>query len=368
MRYSLFMSAVLCSAPALCADAEPKPKIVSLLTLVNEQNEIENQAAPLNGKIESMLWQQVRIEGLSSESKEVIVSSRLKKYDGDNRVIEEEVNRQIALDLSTNTYQNGLLVSTRTRTVNKDGKQLGEEFWQTYVYDPAGQLLDLKRGRGEKLENHFVSKYDVSGRLTRREIRQGAKDALVYTEEFQYNGRPATVERRIVTPEGETKFPTKYRLDADGNVMELWSHQGYHISWKYDGQNRVVEQLTDAYAVPSACDDCPLPGAIRTRYDDHSREQTFFEPGGKAVLQRVTAIDKDGSIVSIRYQPPDHAGPQDAPDLYRVVGSIVPRSGQRYVSTVCDDHGNWTEKKQYFKPITGPAVVQFIYRRKIAYR
>ena len=145
---------------------------------------------------------------------------------------------------------------------------------------------------GEKLENHFVSKYDASGHLIRREIRQGPKDELVYTEEFQYNGSPATVERRIVTPEGGTKFPTKYRLDADGNVVELWSHQGYHVSWKYDGQNRVVEQLTDAYSVPSACDDCPLPGAIRTRYEDHRREQTFFEPGGKAVLQRVIVMEK----------------------------------------------------------------------------
>ena len=369
MRYLLLVSAALRWAPALYAGAEPKPEIISLLTLVSEQNEIENPLAVLNGRVESMLWQQVQIRrSPSGESTEVLVSSRLTKYNADNRVIEEEVNRQGNVDRSANTYHNGLLTSTKGRTFNRDGKQIGEEFWQIYEYGVSGQLLDQKRGRGEKLQNHYVSEYDSSRQLVRREIRQGEKDALVFSEEFLYSGKPAMVERRIVIPQKGTRISTKLRLDGDGNVMELWGEEGYHVRWKYDNQNRVIEQSTDPYAVPTGCDDCPIPGAIRTRYEDHSREQTFFASGGKTVLQRITLMEKDGSIASIRYRLPDHPEQKDAPDLYRVVGAIQPLAGERSVATVWDDHGNWTEKKVYIQPQTGPAAIQFIYRRKITYR
>jgi hypothetical protein len=159
------------------------------------------------------------------------------------------------------------------------------------------------------------------------------------------------------------------RLDQNGNVAELWDKEGFHVAWKYDNQNAVIEQSTDSYKSPGGCDDeCPLPGVIRTRYEDHIREQTFFEPDGMAVLKRITLLEEDGSIASIRYQRPFGANPEDAPMLNRIVNAITRPRGERYVESTWDNNGNWTEKRECFRPHVGPAIVEAIYRRKITYR
>jgi hypothetical protein len=148
----------------------------------------------------------------------------------------------------------------------------------------------------------------------------------------------------------------------------MWSEDGYHVRWKYDSQHRAVEQLTDPYAFPTGCDHCPLPGAIRTRWEDRTREQTFVNTGGKVVLRRITVMEKDGSIASIRFERLNDASPGDAPDLNRVVDAIIPQGGEQYVATTWDDHGNWTEKKQVFQPRSGTLITKLIYRRKFTYR
>jgi hypothetical protein len=157
MRYWLLAQALFSLLPALYAADEPRPEIFSPMTLLGEESQIENPKASLNGKVESVLWQQKRIEAATSgDAKEILLRSRLTKYDPDNQPI-DETDHQIGETHSTNTYENGRLVSTRGKRFNQEGKQVGEEFWQTYQYDAAGRLLDLKRGSGEKLENHFVS-------------------------------------------------------------------------------------------------------------------------------------------------------------------------------------------------------------------
>jgi hypothetical protein len=135
--------------------AEPKPDVVSLMTIVVEQSQIENPQATLKGNVESILWEQIRVDRTSSgDNQEVLLRSRLTKYDADNRVI-EVTERQQGETRSVNSYKNGLLVGMRGRSFNQDGKQVGEEFWQDYQYDAAGQLVDSKRGRGQKLDIHY---------------------------------------------------------------------------------------------------------------------------------------------------------------------------------------------------------------------
>jgi hypothetical protein len=214
----------------------------------------------------------------------------------------------------------------------------------------------------------IISGYDRSGHLIRREIRQGEADAIVLTEEYLYTGKPATVQRRILSPQNVAKDSIKFRLDENGNIAELWSEDKHHVRWKYDSQNRVIEQLTDPHTPSDGCDECPLPGAIRTSYEDHSREQIFFAPSGKAVLRRITTLERDGSIASIRYERPNNANPQDAPDLIRVVAAIIPQGTDRRVATTWDDHGNWKEKLEIFQTPAGASITRFIYRRAITYR
>jgi hypothetical protein len=366
----LSVAVLACWIPTLCSAAEPKADVVSLLTLVGEQNLIENPAATLSGTVESMFWEQVRIDrSPSGDDKEIVVRSRLTKYDAANQAIEVS-EHQNGETLSQNSYENGLLVSTRGRRFSLDGKQIGEEFWQTWKYDDPGRLVETRRGRGEKLENHVVSSYDASGRLRQREIRQGVSDALLFTELFVYSDKPATVQRRILSPQtGVARDAEKLRLNDDGTVEELWeAADGYHVRWKYDDQHRAIEQLTDPYTPPAGCDPCPLPGTIRTLYEESMRVQTFLESGGRSVLRRITEFEKDGSIASIRFEAPTGASPADAPDLNRVVSAIVPQGGEQRVVTTWDAHGNWTEKKVIFLPRTGAPITRFIYRRKITYR
>jgi hypothetical protein len=368
MCRSSLVAALFCCVPLPCVAALPKFDVVSLLTLVNEQDQIENPAATLSGKVAAVSWRQIRIERLpNGEEKEVSVSSRLTKYDNENRAIEviENNTRETRI---THSYENGLLMSTRERNFTADGKPVGDEFWETYQYAASGQLVDFKRGRGQNLENHDVSKYDTAGHLVRREIRQGVTDAVVYIEQYAYSGKPETVKRRIlILTSGAARDSGTFRFDEKGSVAELWTEDGYHVRWKYDDQHRVTEQSTDPYTPPSGCDECPLLGAIRTSYEDNIREQTFFQPGGKAVLQRVT-VQRDGSIASIRYKRPTGARTEDAPDVNRIVGAITHPRGEPYVITTWDDHGNWTEKKQVFQPSGGPLTTMAVYRRTINYR
>jgi hypothetical protein len=367
MSRLLWTLIVLGCVPTISIAAEPKPEIVSPLTLVVEENLIENPKAILKGKVESVLWQHLGIQSTAGEGKEVLAESRLSKYDADGRVI-EVTERGLTETRLTNTYENGLLVSKRGRGFKTDGTPLGEEFWQIHQYDANGQLLDLKRGHGQKLENHYVSNYDSSGRLIRQEIRHGEQDALVYIEQFLYSGKPATMRRRILSPKGAARESTRLCLDESGNIAELWGERGYHVAWKYNNQHAVIEQSTDSYKFPDGCDECPLPGVIRTRYEGNLREQTFFEPGGKAVLKRITLLEQDGSIASIRYQRPEGANPEDAPMLNRIVNAITRPGGERYVETSWDNNGNWVEKRECYRPHAAQPIVLAIYRRKITYR
>ncbi len=201
------------------------------------------------------------------------------------------------------------------------------------------------------------------------EVRQGESDTLVYTEQLTHTNNPRTIERRIILPNGKVRGVARYGLDGADKVIELSSHDdGYHVRWKYDLLGRVLEQETGAYTIPDGCDECPIPGRIETAYRKSEREQTFFNPKGKALFRRITGLERDGSISSIRYQWMSGAGPEDAPDLYRVLASIAPRGGSLYRESTWDDHGNWTERRAYFQPHGGSPVLQFVCRRKIVYR
>jgi hypothetical protein len=82
----------------------------------------------------------------------------------------------------------------------------------------------------------------------------------------------------------------------------------------------------------------------------------------------LTRLEKDGSIAWIRTEHPAGIQSDDAARLYTVVDAISPRNGEHYVETAWDDRGNWTEKRECYKPHDGEALVQFVYRREIAYR
>lgn len=342
---------------------EPVPETISPLTLLAEQNQIENPKSVLRGDVESVLWEQVRME-----DKEFRLQSKLTRYDRDGRVVEESDPTRPGWR-TIRFYENGRLMWTRARRV-ADAKSTNDDLVQTWKYDAAGRVLEFKRVRGQKMENHLVSTYDASGRIIRSEVRQGEVDALVFTNIYRYTGNPALIERRTVSQSGGSRDPIKMQLDSGGNVVELWDEGGMHVHWKFDKLGRVTEQVTDAYTVPSGCDACPLPGKIQAVYraaspEETVREQTFLDENGTVVLRRITRFERDGSIASIRFEILSAAPSM----LTRVVTAIRPNGGERYVETTWDEQGNWTEKRDFFQPAAGGSPrVLFVYRRRIMYR
>src|SRR5258708_8321681 len=104
MYRALWMLTALGCITCICGATEPKlPEIVSPLTLVAEENLIENPKAIPKGKVESILWQRFRIQRRpSGEDKEVPSRSRLSNYDADVHVI-EMTDREINQARSANT-------------------------------------------------------------------------------------------------------------------------------------------------------------------------------------------------------------------------------------------------------------------------
>jgi hypothetical protein len=66
--------------------AEPKPDIVSLLTLVIEQNRVDNPNGVLSGNIANVTLEDFRIEhSPHGEGKELLMRSKFTSYDTDVR-------------------------------------------------------------------------------------------------------------------------------------------------------------------------------------------------------------------------------------------------------------------------------------------
>jgi len=52
--------------------------------------------------------------------------------------------------------------------------------------------------------------------------------------------------------------------DLSGSQLKLW----YHVTFKYDDKDRVVEQSTDPFKLGSGDDYSPIPGKLVVSYDD----------------------------------------------------------------------------------------------------
>ena len=378
----LFGIASLLSIPAARAPsrlgwvAGPQPDFVSVVTLAGEGDWLRHfsedpSPRKLDG-VASVSWEEFRIApgGPGGAGVEQPMGAGVRRYDGGGHET-ERVERNPSRDSvpesrMTSEYRNGLLVRTSSRSfLQATGKETREEVWETFEYDAAGRLTEFRRGRGQKLENHFANRYDASGRIVRRETR-GANDTLVNTEEFRYPG-PATVEIGIVSPDGKAKRPDKLRLDDAGRVIEWWTQEGIHVRWEYDPQGRVIEQATDGNT-SAGFEVYPIPGTIRTRYEARAREQVFLSASGKPLLRRTAQIERDGSISSIRSEIVAGAKTEDAPEVFAVIKALASPGARNYTESTWDNHDNWIERRWYSQPNGGSPVLHFVVRRTIVYR
>lgn len=160
--------------------------------------------------------------------------------------------------------------------------------------------------------------------------------------------------------------------DLSGGQLKLW----YHVTFKYDDKDRVVEQSTDSFKLGSGDDYSPIPGKLVVNlvvnYDDekHSGEQRFYDIDGKLALHTAFEFDHDGILTKLRVL--DASGKEQTggemfvdPQSHKV----ITHPGNVEWETIYDDHGNWTERRRWFTPADGtPRIMTRLVRQTITYR
>jgi hypothetical protein len=299
------------------------------------------------------------------------------KFDVDGHEIErnEEDVSLGAYRKITQALEGEHLVSQIGESENQKGKR--PSGWLKIAYSD-GHVVEIKKGRGDELENHFVNlKYDPQGRITRYEYREGKNDVYRVSTVVRYTGD--SVETDELAPDGIAFTKQLQKLDGDARVIDvrysdlsegqlkLW----YHASFRYDDRGRVIEQVSDERELGEGDDYVPLPGRVVIQYDDEklTRTQNFYEKG-KVALKAVAQLDRDGEELSLRLL--DGAGDEKQPSEIvpdRTTGKPVPTKGKCAWEVDYDSQGNWMERRLWFTPADGtPKLLLKKYRRTLTYR
>jgi len=251
--------------------------------------------------------------------------------------------------------------------------------WDRWTYDSAGHLVELQRGSGANLGNHYLNfAYDDQGRVLRWERREGGADRpaghtevnykgnSVETSEFNAGGREVSLQVQVLNEAGrvvDLEFS-----DSSKGELKLW----YHSRFKYDDKGRVIEQDTDPYDFDAGSDYAPLPGKLVAQYDDsqHTVDQKFYEPEGKLVIHAIGQLDRDGFLIAYRvFDRSNTEGPGSDFVLNPKTGKLQIQKGNVAWEVTYDDFGNWTERKRWFSPADGgPRILVSRVTQTVTYR
>jgi hypothetical protein len=280
----------------------------------------------------------------------------------------------LGVSTTTNVWdQHGHLESQTVAHHRNDGKFADWTEWQKWSYDEHGRLSEFRAGRDKEQMNWFVNfKYDEHGRPL------GYEDKAVSLVEISYAGNKVTLSK--LQKYDRRKFFEQVQIlddmnrvvdlsvsDLSGGQLKLW----YHVAFKYDEKGRAVEQDTDPFKLGSGDDYSPLPGKVTISYDDekHTGEQKYYDPEQKLVLHTKFEFDRDG--IPTKFHVIDNSGKEG-------IGSEIfvdsnwhssTRAGEVEWEVIYDDHGNWTERRRWFKPADGsPRIMTRLIKQSIIYR
>ncbi len=281
------------------------------------------------------------------------MNSIVSTYDGAGRLVEmirKELGRE---SVTTNRYESSRLVSQETTFPNRP--QPSPKFWNYWVYDAAGKLIDCRRGAGDKNQNHWTNfKRDSQGRLLSFEYRQGAMDELLSRTVFRYSADAKSIDILQYDAAGAVTSSAIQSADDGGRVIALatrdrdWRTKqlgpAVKIRFRYDDKGRLIEQESDPRKVEPSEHEVP-PGKISIAYDDVNRTKTTLYSGDKGPLLSIVSYDANGATVGF---------------------SFGLAFGAR-VECTNDNRGNWTACRQI--GTTGSVeTVTKIWRRQITYR
>jgi hypothetical protein len=300
------------------------------------------------------------------------------KFNEDGHLVKCISDDSMGVSTTINVWDKGKLQSQNVSHHRNDGKFPDWNEWQRWSCDKDGRLSEFKAGRDKQEWNDFVNfKYDPKGRPLGYELY-----AQTLTE-ISYAGNKITLRRlqkyqrrkffeQVQVVDDKKRVIDLKISDLSGGQLKLW----YHVTFKYDDKDRVVEQSTDSFKLGSGDDYSPIPGKLVVNlvvnYDDekHSGEQRFYDIDGKLALHTAFEFDHDGILTKLRVL--DASGKEQTggemfvdPQSHKV----ITHPGNVEWETIYDDHGNWTERRRWFTPADGtPRIMTRLVRQTITYR
>ena len=309
------------------------------------------------GPVAKTLYEELRAHEAPAGPAGEVTTSITSTWDEAGRVI-EEIRKNGGTESDTiNRYEGTRLVSQESTFPNS--KRPMPKFWNYWIYDKSGKLIEYRRGSGDQIQNHDTNfKRDAQGRLISYEYRQAPRDELFSRTDFRYLNDGKSVEITQHDAAGALVESMTQTVDDQGHVVTAvirerdWPTKQMKtplkVSFRYDEKGRLIEQRTDAHKLDKAEQDLP-PGKISIVYDDVKHTKTTSYSGDEGSL--VLTVTRDATGATIAY-----TGGTDGVQLDSVIDCTY------------DSHGNWTACRQTSGgPPTVGNVVK-MWRRTITYR
>jgi hypothetical protein len=352
------------SAPKAINDftgpADPPPFFSAMTAIWQGYLQYED-TVDMKGPVASVEREEVQIVNQNSEWNHRTATL---KFDDQDRLIKRMENDPSGTSTATRIFRDGKIRLQTVEHHTANGHDSREQ--QQWSYDDHGRISDFRT----EAEHYFNFKYDAEGRLL------GYESDSWYSIEISYAGNTVT----IGTFDGnhQKSFEEVRSFDDHKRVIDLKVSEfnagrrqpWYHVSFRYDGKGRVLEQKTAPYKWGEGDDYSPLPGKLLVRYDDarHSGEQKFYDSDGKLLFHALFRFDHNG--IPTRLRRLDASG-REVPNAEDVVDPQTHeiRSGKVEWEVIYDNHDNWTERRRWFEPADGsPRILTRIVRQKITYR
>ena len=296
------------------------------------------------------------------------------KFDDDGQLVSRIFEDSLGVSTTTNVWELGRLQNQAVKHHRNDGKFADWIEWRRWVYDAQGHLSEFHSGRDERETTTLVHfKYDSEGRslgyeLAGQTVTEISYDGPKITSTKLQKQQLRKVFEQIQVVDNKKRVIDLKVSDLSGGQLKLW----YHVSFKYDDKDRVIEQNTDPFKLGSGDDGSPLPGKLVVEYDDEncSGEQKFYNSDGKLQIHARFKFDRDGILTKLRFV--DASGNEEkGSELFvdPLSHKATTRPGNVEWEVIYDDRGNWTERRRWFTPYDGSArIMTRLVRQQITYR
>jgi hypothetical protein len=336
----------------------PRAPLITLSGIAMPGNLVTDPSLPPVGPIVQTVYEELRAHETPAGPAGEVMLSITSTWDEAGHVI-EVIRKGFGLESDTiNRYDGTRLVSQEATFPNS--KQPKSKFWNYWVYDESGKLIEFRRGSGDEIQNHDTNfKRDAQGRLTSYEVRQGPKDELFSRTELSYSTDGRTVDSSQYDADGAVIESSTQTVDDQGHVvMAVFRDRDWRtkqmqapvkVAFRYDGMGRLIEQDTARQEYDKSESEAELPpGKISIAYDDVKHTKTTSYSGDEGSIASTVTSNASGAMIGF------------------VIGAEG-RTRNSVVHCTDDSHGNWTACEQVVTT-DGVDRVEKMWRRKITYR